>query len=125
MNPTLICIILLVALAAVRVMIIAQRRRSSVHERFGDECDRTAKSMTQRGKAEADLNKRIERVEEVRIQPLRAADRSRFEQSWQADQARFVDDPRAAVREADRLLTELMQARGYPMADFGQRASDV
>src|SRR5688500_18239936 len=118
MSPTLIWIILLVALAAVVVMIIAQRRTRTLHEKFGSEYDRTVKSMKDRGKAEADLNKRIERVEELRIQPLSAADRSRFEQSWQADQARFVDDPRAAVREADRLVTELMQARGYPMADF-------
>jgi hypothetical protein len=125
MSDTLIWIILLVALAAVVVMIVAQRRTRALHEKFGPEYDRTVKSMKDRGKAEADLNKRIERVEELRIQPLSAADRSRFEQSWQADQARFVDDPRAAVKEADRLVTELMQARGYPMADFGQRASDV
>ncbi|HYN81352.1 MAG TPA: hypothetical protein VES88_07620 [Gemmatimonadaceae bacterium] len=125
MSPTLIWIILLVALAAVVLMIVAQRRTRALHEKFGPEYDRTVKSMKDRGKAEADLNKRIERVEELRIQPLSAADRSRFEQSWQTDQARFVDDPRAAVREADHLVTELMQARGYPMADFGQRASDV
>jgi len=125
MSTTLIAILVLVALAAVGVMIIAQRRTRDLSEKFGPEYDRTVKSMRDRGKAEADLNTRIERVEELRIQPLSAADRSRFEQSWQADQARFVDDPRAAVKEADRLVTDLMQTRGYPMADFGQRASDV
>lgn len=125
MSPTLIWILLLVALAAVVLIIVAQRRTRTLHEKFGPEYDRTLKSMKDRGKAEADLNKRIERVEELRIIPLSAADRSRFEQSWQADQARFVDDPRSAVKEADRLVSELMQVRGYPMADFGQRASDV
>ncbi|MDP9178968.1 MAG: hypothetical protein M3O61_14920 [Gemmatimonadota bacterium] len=125
MSTTLIGILVLVALAAVVVIIIAQRRTRALHEKFGPEYDRTVKSMRDRGKAEADLNKRIERVEELRIQPLSAADRSRFEQSWQADQARFVDDPRAAVKEADRLVANLMQVRGYPVADFGQRASDV
>lgn len=93
MSPTLIWIILLVALAAVVLMIVAQRRTRALHEKFGPEYDRTVKSMKDRGKAEADLNKRIERVEELRIQPLSATDRSRFEQSWQADQTRFVDDP--------------------------------
>jgi hypothetical protein len=69
--------------------------------------------------------KRTERVEQLKLRPLAPADRSRFEQSWQADQARFVDDPRGAVREADHLVTELMQARGYPVADFEQRAADI
>jgi hypothetical protein len=36
-----------------------------------------------------------------------------------------VDDPKAALLEADRLVRELMQARGYPMADFERCASDL
>jgi hypothetical protein len=30
-----------------------------------------------------------------------------------------------AVSEADRLVTRVMNARGYPMADFEQRAADI
>lgn len=40
-------------------------------------------------------------------------------------QARFVDAPAAAVSEAERLVVELMQAMGYPMGDFEQRAADI
>lgn len=125
MNPTLIGIIALVALAAVALIIIGQRRTRSLHEKFGPEYDRTLKSMRDRGRAESDLIKRVERVEVLAIRPLAAADRARFEQSWQADQARFVDDPRGAVKEADRLVADLMQVRGYPVGDFAQRAADV
>jgi hypothetical protein len=36
-----------------------------------------------------------------------------------------VDDPKGAVVEADRLVADLMQVRGYPVGDFEQRAADV
>jgi len=29
------------------------------------------------------------------------------------------------VNEADRLVTEVMNARGYPMSEFNQRADDI
>jgi hypothetical protein len=40
-------------------------------------------------------------------------------------QSRFVDDPKRAITEADALVSTVMQARGYPVADFDQRAADV
>ena len=40
-------------------------------------------------------------------------------------QARFVDDPRGAVTVADNLVTDVMQARGYPIGEFEQRAADL
>jgi hypothetical protein len=40
-------------------------------------------------------------------------------------QKQFVDDPSLAVADADRLVTDVMASRGYPMVDFEQRAADV
>jgi hypothetical protein len=40
-------------------------------------------------------------------------------------QRQFVDDPVLAVGEADKLVTNVMSARGYPMGDFEQRAADI
>ena len=37
----------------------------------------------------------------------------------------FVDDPAKSVKEANRLITEVMIGRGFPVADFEQRAADV
>jgi hypothetical protein len=40
-------------------------------------------------------------------------------------QAEFVDDPTASVVHADVLVGDVMKARGYPVADFDQRAADI
>ena len=60
-----------------------------------------------------------------RLRPLDPPDREHFLEAWRADQVRFVDDPKGAVLEADRLVTEVMRARGYPVAAFEQRVDDV
>jgi len=54
-----------------------------------------------------------------------SADAARFSHEWRRTQERFVDDPKAAIGDADRLVQEVMQARGYPMSDFEQRAANV
>jgi hypothetical protein len=40
-------------------------------------------------------------------------------------QARFVDNPKGVVLQADQLVRELMLKRGYPMEDFERRAADI
>ena len=46
-------------------------------------------------------------------------------EEWQGVQSRFVDSPKGAVTEADDLVSSVMKARGYPVADFDQRAADI
>ena len=125
MSPLIIGIIAFVALAAVALIIVGQRRTRDLSEKFGPEYERTFQAMRDRGRTEAELQKRAERVEQFKIRPLAPQDRERFQKVWHDDQARFVDDPRAAVKEADRLVVDLMQVRGYPVGDFAQRAADV
>ena len=40
-------------------------------------------------------------------------------------QTAFVDNPSSAVGDADRLVTQVMRERGYPIDDFDQRAADI
>ena len=40
-------------------------------------------------------------------------------------QGRFVDNPKGVFVQADQLVRELMQKRGYPMGDFERRAADI
>lgn len=36
-----------------------------------------------------------------------------------------MDDPSTALAEADKLIQIIMDARGYPMADFEDRVADI
>jgi hypothetical protein len=64
-------------------------------------------------------------VEALDIRPLTAEEINRFSLEWQNTQTEFVDEPLASVQKADRLIREVMKARGYPVEDFEQRAADI
>ena len=115
----------LVVVALVISALTRGRRHKDLKERFGPEYDRTVAEVGRRGKAEKELEQRTRRVEKLSLHPLPAADRERYQQLWRTAQAHFVDSPLTAVTEADQLVAEVMRARGYPVADFEQRAADL
>lgn len=122
----IIIIVLLVVVISLVTRVVGRRRHSQrLHETFGPEYDRTVSHYGDRDRAEAELQGRQERVEGFNIQPLAPADHARFSEAWHATQARFVDEPAAATAAADRLVTDLLVVRGYPMHEFEQRAADV
>jgi hypothetical protein len=49
-----------------------------------------------------------------RLRPLPEGARERYAASWRAIEARFVDSPKDAVREADQLVASLARERGAP-----------
>jgi hypothetical protein len=120
-------IMALVIMAMMGACWVFMHRRRSEHlrSRFGPEYDRVIREHGNQRRAEVVLETRERRVESLHIRALTHKDRDHFAQAWQADQARFVDDPKAAVTEADRLVTAVMKARGYPVSDFEQRVADI
>ena len=126
MDPKIIVIVVIaiVVLAAIAWTVARKRRSEALRNRFGPEYERTVRQVGP-GKAESVLLERKERVEKFRIRELDAAERERFVSEWRAVQSRFVDDPKGAVTDADTLVAQVMQARGYPMSDFDQRAADI
>jgi hypothetical protein len=124
----LIAVVAIVAiLVTVAVALITRRRRTEqFKQRFGPEYDRTV--LQQNGDArlaEATLADREKRVERFPLRALSAVDHEAYAIEWAAVQRRFVDDPAAAVRSADRLIDRAMIDRGYPMTDFEQQAADI
>jgi FtsZ-interacting cell division protein ZipA len=121
----------LIAIAAVALLALvlwralARRRTGRLKQQFGPEYDRTLTSADSRRDAEAELQAREERRQQLEIRPLSQAGRDRYLQSWQSIQAQFVDDPRGAVASADSLIQSVMAERGYPVEDFEQRAADI
>src|ERR1700746_57922 len=97
-------VIVVIAVVAVPAMLIWQNRTKKLRARFGPEYDRAIAETGNKFKAEAQLEKVEKRVSQYPLRPLTAADRDRFQQSWQAIQAKFVDDPAGAFVGADQLF---------------------
>jgi hypothetical protein len=129
MNPTLIALAVSVILVvAVLAWLYVRRRRTTTAElrqRFGPEYEQAVREHGSERRAEAQLADREKRVERLKLRDLDPTERERFSGQWHALQSRFVDDPKGAVTEADELVSSLMQTRGYPVADFDQRAADI
>ena len=125
--PILVVLAFLVlAIFALLTWTTNQKRQSAMlRERFGPEYNRTLQEVGDRKKAEAELVARAKRVEAFHIHPLSTEQRDQFLNEWRSTQAHFVDDPAAAVRDADRLVGQVMEKRGYPMGSYEQRAADV
>jgi len=111
MNSTfaIILIVLVVVAAAALIYYYRRRRSRDLRSRFGPELARRAK-----------------RVSKFAIRGIPESEKQRFADAWQAEQARFVDQPEQAVTAAHRLVSELMRARGYPASEeFEQNADDL
>jgi len=127
LTPTQIAIIVAVVVLIVGAIIvfIQRRRTDKLRSRFGPEYERSVAESGDRRRAEAQLEKRAERVEKFHLRPLTTDDRSRYTEQWDRVQSHFVDAPAGAVAEADQLLGDIMATCGYPMGDFEQRAADI
>ena len=120
--------VVLVLLVVGFVMGLAFSRRGravQLKNTFGPEYDRTVQVLGDEKKAQAELAERQKHVEALNIRPLTEAERQRYLEDWTAVQAKFVDEPGQAVLDADRLITEVMLLRAYPVSDFEQRAAEL
>lgn len=106
-------------------LIVRSQRSKKLKERFGPEYNRAVQKTGSAAKAEAKLEKLANRVDRFKIVPLSMAARADFVAAWHRVQGRFVDDPKDALTDADQLIQKLMNARGYPVSDFDQRAADI
>src|SRR6478672_293210 len=98
--------IVVVAVAGLIVATSAGRRKRTdrLKEQFGPEYERTVAEAGEQTAAEKELVARERKRDKLDIRPLTRA---------------------ALVGDADRLVTEVMRERGYPIDDFDQRAADI
>jgi hypothetical protein len=121
----ILVIALIVVIGAAVWLYTRKRKTDELRGSFGPEYERAVHATGDRGTAEAELRERRERVEQLKLRALEPREREQFAESWKSAQAQFVDDPKGAIEEADRLVGEVMQVRGYPVGEFEQRAADV
>jgi hypothetical protein len=124
-TGVVLVIVLLVAFGAVAWIVMQRRRSEELRERFGPEYQRAIDELGDPSRAESELAAREKRVEKFDIRPLTTKEHDRFAQAWHSTQSHFVDEPTAAIKQAERLVTDLMRIRGYPISDFDQRAADI
>ncbi len=113
-------IVLVVALITAR-----NRRVKMLHDIFGPEFDETVKKKGSQRAAIVELEARLKQSKSIELHPLTVADRDHYQSDWMATQAEFVEEPCKAVSDADKLIMEVMQCRGYPLADFNERVAEL
>jgi hypothetical protein len=127
-NTTTLILVAAVFLIVGGLLVMAVmrfQRTRRLKERFGPEYERLINEAEDKRAAESELEARLAHVEALNIRPLTAEEVNRFALEWQTTQTEFVDEPLASVQKADRLIREVMKAKGYPVEDFEQRAADI
>jgi hypothetical protein len=127
-NPTVIIVgalVLLVVVGLIGMAMSRQRRSKRLQDQFGPEYERTLKKLGDKREAESDLEERLAHVNTLNIRPLTAEEVNRYALQWQDVQREFVDEPLLSLQKGDRLIREVMKARGYPVEDFEQRVADI
>ena len=120
-------IVLIVGIiVVVGAFLLLKARSTKLKSKFGPEYERLVRERGSTMRAERELEQREKRVEKFKIHPLSDGECEQFTNEWRQTQERFVDDPRGAVADADRLVNRAMKARGYPVGgEFTQRAADL
>ncbi|WP_327356461.1 hypothetical protein [Streptomyces sp. NBC_01304] len=127
-------IVIVVALSVVLLLVVggvllyATRRGGggSLRRRFGPEYDRTvARHDGDTKAAEQELKERVRRHGDLRPKPLPAKARETYVTQWAGVQERFVDAPRQATADAERLIARLAAERGYPDGDRREEQLDA
>lgn len=130
MNPTtstiiVVVIVFLIIGAVLGIQLYRRQRTKVLRERFGPEYERMVNQVGDQHQAESVMESRLDHVKSLDIHPLSAEQIERFTDEWKTTQAQFVDEPLAALQKANRLIKEVMNAKGYPVDDFEQRAADI
>jgi hypothetical protein len=121
----LIVVVAVAVLGAVIWLVTQEMQRKRLQQRFGPEYDRTVAEKDSPRAAQRELAERERRHKELDIRPLSASARERYAREWAQVQEKFVDQPSAAVTEAQQLLNSLMAERGYPTEGYEQQVADL
>jgi hypothetical protein len=126
-NSIFVILAIAAAIAALAVVWVftTTRRRARLRARFGPEYERSLRDTGSERRTEAALANREHRVSKYHIRALSPEERAKFSAAWNHVQAKFIDDPAAAVREGDMLVSDVMTTRGYPLSDFDRRTEDL
>jgi hypothetical protein len=84
---------------------------------FGPEVGTVALEHESVRAVDRELRRRKSLHDDLSLRPISAQDREFYATSWEHLQGEFVDDPSLALASAERLVTTVLETRGYPGAD--------
>ncbi len=120
-----VAVVVIVAAVVVISMVNFRTKTKRLKQHYGPEYERVVDEKGSEKGAVRELTTRERKRDKLDIVPLSPSAHSTFTAGWQEVQAGFVDNPATAVADADRLVTEVMRERGYPVDDFERRAADI
>jgi AcrR family transcriptional regulator len=118
-------VVVIVVIGLVAILLNRRTSKAALRERFGPEYEREVQERGSESDAVAHLRDVATRRDELEIRQLTPEESARFSARWDQVQAQFVDSPGRALEQADRLVTDTMRERGYPVDDFDERAELV
>lgn len=119
-------VVIMVAVGIIAASYVTGRRKTDrLKHHYGPEYERLVSETGDQKTAERELLARERKRDKLHVAPLSQSARNDLSSRWNQVQTAFVDNPSAAVGVADRLVTDVMRERGYPVDDFEQRAADI
>ena len=120
-----VAVVVIVAAVVAISMVSFRTKTKRLKQHYGPEYERVVNERGSEKGAVRELTTRERKRDKLDIVALSPSALSAFTAGWQEVQAGFVDNPATAVGDADRLVTEVMRERGYPVDDFERRAADI
>lgn len=118
-------VVVITAVLLAASFVSRRHKTQRLKQHYGREYERLVAEAGNPTAAEAELTARESNRKKLDVVPLTPSALSDFTARWNQVQTGFVDNPSTAVGVADRLVTEVMRERGYPVDDFDRRAADI
>lgn len=128
MDTTTVMIASIAILFAIVLAVLftfRNKRSKNLQERYGAEYDLAMTKDGKKREKEIELAGREKHVDKLDIHALSKDEKEQYQTEWNKIQGDFVNFPAKAVTAANRLITEVMIVRGFPVEDFNQRAADI
>lgn len=120
-----VAVVVVALLAGGGFLLWTQARTQRLRRQFGPEYDRAIERHGSRGAAEKELASRTQRHQELELRELEPQQREDYRARWTGVQEQFVDAPEQAVQQADQLVIQVMEVRGYPTEGFEDQVAHL
>ncbi|ACU72280.1 putative secreted protein [Catenulispora acidiphila DSM 44928] len=110
-------VVAIIVIAGILIAGAVEYDRRRKRAAYGPEYDKLVEQEGSPRAADRELSRRRRAYANLELRPLGGEERARYSEEWRAVQGAFVDDPAAALNDAEALVVRLARFRGYPGND--------